>query len=128
MVLTDEHMNEFCLLIVERAKIFINNEQAKNVIESAIKVAVEWIKNKTNIADKLYNYLDNEENSLTIFQEQETDETVIAAYNAIINAFAIICKNAYLDTGTKYFPEPIELVDESTFNHMIESLNLCFKN
>lgn len=43
----------------------------------------------------------------------------------IIDAIAYISKAAYEKEGAKYFPEPIEMVDDDIFTHMIHSLILC---
>ena len=31
----------------------------------------------------------------------------------------------YIANGEKYFPEPIEMVDDTIFTHMINALKLC---
>lgn len=116
---------KFCLKIAEKAAAFIDNSDAKTLIEKAIKRGWEWVNNKCDIAEELYNYLDNEENGFTIFQERETNEIIIAAWNSIIDAISFICKSAYLEAGVEYLPEPIELVDDNTIDHMIGAYSWC---
>lgn len=123
--MNEKEKNIFCLKIAEEAKAFIHNSEAETLIEKAIKRGWEWVNTKCDIAEELYNYLDNEENGFTTLQECETDEIIIAAWNSIIDAIAFICKSAYLEAGVKHFPEPIELVDDNTIDHMIRSFLLC---
>ena len=40
----------------------------------------------------------------------------------MIDSVAYICRGAFEEQGAKWFPEPIELVDESLFVHLEESL------
>ncbi len=86
----------------------------------------KWIEYKSDISEELYNFLDNEEYGFTVIQESETNEQVINAWNCIIDAIAFLCKSSYLESGAKYFPEPIELVDD-TIDHMVKSFLLCNK-
>lgn len=121
----EEEKNKFCLIIAEKAKEYVDNKEARTLIELAIQRGWEWMKKKCDISEELYNYLDNEENGFAIFQECETDEIIIAAWNSIIDAIAFICKSAYLEAGADFFPEPIESVDDDTIEHMIKSFLLC---
>lgn len=116
---------KLCFLIAEKAKEFIWNEEAKSLVESAIGKCQEWVDGKHIAPEELCDYLDNEEKGFTIFQERETDETQIAAWNCIIDAVAFICKSAYLEADIEYLPEPIELVDDTTIDHMVQSFSLC---
>ena len=100
-----------------KAKEIITDNEAKTLIEAAINKSQEEQTNKNEIAEKLYDYI----NHFTIYQENATDENTIVAWNAIIDAFAIICKNVYLETDAEYFPEPIELVGDDTVDHMLNS-------
>lgn len=117
--------NKFCLMVAEKAKEFLDNKEEKNLVESAIKKCWEWVDSRYDVAEELYHYLDNEENGFTTFQECETDDQIIAAWDCIIDAIAYICKSAYLEAGAEYLPEPIELVDDNTIDHMMESFSLC---
>ena len=117
-----------CITIAEKAKEYLNDKEEKALVESAIKRCRQWLDNKYDIAEELYDYLDNEENGFTVFQEQETNQVTIAAWDAIIDAIAIICKSAYLESGAEYFPEPIELVDNNTVDHMLKSFLLVSEN
>ena len=69
--------------------------------------------------------LDNEENGFTLFQEMEEDEKNISAWDCIIDAVAYVSRAAYEKEGVKYLPEPIEIVDDNIFTHMVQSLILC---
>ena len=116
---------KFSLSIAQKAKNFIPYPEAKVFIESAIQQGSELINCKYDVADELYSFLDNEENGFTVLQERETDAVIIAAWDCIIDAIAILCKYAYMERGDSYLPEPIELVDEDTIHHMIKSFLSC---
>ena len=117
--------NKFCLIVAEKAKEFLDDKEEKDLAESAIKKCWEWVDSRCDVAEELYHYLDNEENGFTVLQEYETDDQIIAAWDCIIDAIAYICKSAYLEAGAEYFPELIELVDNNTIKHMMESFSLC---
>lgn len=125
MNMTEKEKIKFCLVIAEKAEEYLDKKEAKTLVESALKRSWEWMENKCDIAEELYNYLDSEENGFTTFQECETDERSVAAWNCIIDAISFVCKSAYLEAGMKYLPEPIESVDDDTIDHMIESFLLC---
>ena len=108
---------DLCLQVTFQVKEFIADNEVKALIEAAINKSQEEETDKNEMAEELYDYL----NRFTIYQENATDENTIAVWNAIIDAFAIICKNVYWETGAEYFPEPIELVDDDTVDHMLNS-------
>lgn len=78
-----------------------------------------------NISYELYDLIDNEEYGFAIFQEAEEDEFMIALWNCIIDSFSYICRKAYKSEGVKYYPEPIELVDDGTLVHLVDSFLVC---
>ena len=125
MNMKEETQVKYCLTIADKAKAFIKNEEAKTLIDAAINTCQEWLNSKHDVSERLYDFLDNEENGFTVFQECETDEKAIAAQDCIIDAIAFVCKQVYLEAGKKYFPEPIELVGDGTIDHMMESFLLC---
>lgn len=119
------HQLKICLDLAEQVKEKIRNETAKELVEEAIELCRGWMKNGGTIADRLYNFLDNEEDGFTVFQEAEKDPKTIAAWDVVIDALAIICRNAYVEEAAAYFPEPIEAVDVKTISHMIDSYLNC---
>ena len=78
-------------------------------------------------AGAMDNLLDDEECSLTLYQESEKDECVIEVWNCIIDAVAYICRKIYEEQGVDYFPEPIELVDEDTYSRLLAGYEKCMK-
>ena len=115
----------YCIEIIEDVKNKLENE-ALCYIDEALELCYQWKNNHIDIADDLYSYLDDEYHGFTIFQEAEENEYLINVWNCIIDAFAYICRAVYDDFGAKYYPEPIELVDEETFSRLknyIESKN-----
>ena len=86
---------EYCLEIIKKLKEQIEDEEAVCDIEKAIDLVRQWLNYKNDISEDLYNLLDNEEHSFTIYQEAETDEYMIETWNCIIDAVAYICRKIY---------------------------------
>ena len=116
---------DFAITIGKLASDYLNDNNAKGLVDEAFEIARQWNGTLGDIGEKLYYYLDNEENGFTLFQEMEDDEVIINAWNCIIDAIAYVSKAAYEIKGEKYLPEPIEIVDDNTISHMIQSLFLC---
>ena len=116
-----------CLRIIENIKKQIGNEDAVCYVEKAMDLTWKWLNDKTDVSQKLYDLLDDEKCSLTLYQESEKDECVIEVWNCIIDAVAYICRKIYEEQGADYFPEPIELVDEYTYSRLISGYEKCMK-
>lgn len=115
----------FAIKLAEEAYLYLQESDANVLINEAIKVSWLWVHTEENLGEVLYNFLDNEENGFTVFQEMEKDEKRINAWNCIIDAIAYVSRVAYEKEGTKHLPEPIEMVDDNIFTHMVHSLILC---
>ncbi|MBR3447387.1 MAG: hypothetical protein IKH27_06265 [Oscillospiraceae bacterium] len=107
-----------CLDVLERLKGQIFNRSAVSYIEDAVRLTRQWLNDQAEIADAMYDLLDSEAQSFTLFQEAETDARQIAVWNCIIDAAAYICRRAYEAQGAKYVPEPVGLVGADTLEHM----------
>ena len=115
----------FVVKLAERAASYIQKSNVKSLVYEAIDIAWKWIYTEENVGEVLYNFLDNEENGFTLYQEMEKDEKEISAWDCIIDAIAYVSKTAYETEGIEYLPEPIEIVDDNIFTHMMQSLLLC---
>lgn len=115
----------FAIKLAERASRYIVDTEKLTLINNAIEIALTFVQTEKENGEVLYNFLDNENNGFTIFQEMEIDEKIRDAWDCIIDAIAYITKEIYLVNGEKYFPEPIEMVDDTIFTHMINALKLC---
>lgn len=115
----------FAIKLAEKASSYLQESNVKGLINEAIEAGWRWVYTEENLGEVLYNFLDNEENGFTLFQEMEEDEKSISAWNCIIDAIAYVSKSAYEKEGVKYLPEPIEMVDDNIFTHMVHSLILC---
>ena len=116
-----------CLRIIENIKKQIGAEEAARYVEKAIDLTRQWLNDKTDVSQKLYDLLDDEECSFTLYQESEKDEYMIDVWNCIIDAVAYICRKIYEEQGADYFPEPIELVDEDTYSRLLAGYEKCMK-
>ena len=92
-------------------------------VGKVLNLCQAWnIDRSLNIAVELYEYLDGEEQSLALYEEAEDDTKMNALWNCMIDSVAYVCRGAFEEQGAKWFPEPIELVDESLFVHLEEAL------
>lgn len=115
----------FAVKMAERSSLYFEDTKTVSLINNAIEIALAYIRTEKGEGEILYNFLDNEDNGFTLFQEMETNEKIRNAWDCIIDAIAYITKEVYLTNGVKYFPEPIELVDDTIFTHMINALKTC---
>lgn len=115
----------FAIKLAEKASLYLQESAVKHLINEAIEVGWKWVHTEENVGEVLYNFLDNEENGFTLCQEMEENEKNRNAWDCIIDAIAYVSRAAYEKEGAKYLPEPIEIVDDSIFAHMIHSLILC---
>ena len=116
-----------CIRIIENIKKQIGDEDAVCYVEKALDLTRKWLNDKTDVSQKLYDLLDDEECSFTLYQESEKDEYMIDVWNCIIDAVAYICRKIYEEQGADYFPEPIELVDEDTYSRLLAGYEKCMK-
>ncbi|MCM1057127.1 MAG: Imm6 family immunity protein [Firmicutes bacterium] len=115
----------FAIKLAERACLYLQESSAKALLDEAIKDCWQWVHKEEISGEVLYDFLDNEENGFTLFQEMEEDEKSVSAWDCIIDAVAYIARAAYEKEGAKYLPEPVEIVDDGIFAHMVHSLILC---
>ncbi len=115
----------FAIKLAEKASSYLQGKNVKVLLNEAIKVSSKWVHTEENLGEVLYDFLDNEENGFTLFQEMEKDEKNISAWDCIIDAVAYVSRAAYEKEGVNYLPEPIESVDDNIFTHMMHSLILC---
>lgn len=104
----------------------VESMQIKKSLGNAIQLCEDFFVKNSNVADRLYETLDNEEDGFTIIQECEENEDMQLTLDCIIDSIAIITKEAYNSIGQKYYPEPIELVTQETFIHLLNSLQKCY--
>lgn len=114
----------FAIKLAEKAMTYLQNEY-RDLIIYAISLCWEWIRTTSHVGERLYLLLDNEDDGFVLIQEFEEDEIKIQAWNCIIDAISFISRMAYESEGQEYFPEPIEIVDDNIFEHMVRSLLLC---
>lgn len=111
--------------LAEKASSYLQERNAKRLINEAIEIGWRWVHTEEISGEVLYDFLDNEENGFTLFQETEKDERIVRAWDCIIDAVAYVSRAAYEKEGVRYMPEPVEIVDDNIFTHMIQSLILC---
>ena len=98
-----------------------NND--KVTAQKALDFCWKWLQNKECDGEYLYNLLDDEDCGITLIQEMSEYENDKVAWNCIIDAVAYTSRKAYETEGAKYFPEPIELVDDTLVEHFINCFN-----
>lgn len=132
-------MNKFLELRTERKVIFfigvakrcltlINDSKQARIAADALECCWKQLITKKYDGEILYDYLDNEENGLTVFSEMTDDVKEVFAFNCIIDAVAFASKFAFDSQNAKYYPEPIELVDNELVEHFLKCYNACFSD
>ena len=64
----------FAIKLAEKASSYLQVKNVKVLLNEAIKVSWKWVHTEENLGEVLYDFLDNEENGFTLFQEMEEDE------------------------------------------------------
>lgn len=126
--LTEDSKVIFFLGLSEKVLSVFSKKEDQILAQEVIYKCWEWLEDKENIGDILYDILDNEENGITIIQEISDNETDIMAWNCIIDAVAYTSRKAFEREGVKYYPEPIALVDDTLVEHFIDCFEKCLKN
>ncbi|CAF1721533.1 hypothetical protein NRS6084_00518 [Bacillus subtilis] len=126
--LTEDGKVIFFLGLSEKVLTVFSQKEDQVLAQEVIYKCWDWLKDKENIGDILYELLDNEENGITLLQEMSVNETDITAWNCIIDAVAYTSRKAYEREGVKYYPEPIALVDDTLVDHFIDCFTECVDN
>ena len=119
--MTKTQKHKLCLEAVVEMKEKIVNDKAVYCIERAVCLMRQWLNEHTDVSYELYDLLDNEETGFTLFQESESDESMIAVWNCIIDAVAYVCRDVFDEFGATHYPEPIESVDEDVFHRLLDT-------
>ena len=127
-ILTEDSKVIFLLGLSEKVLSVFSQKEDKIIAQKAIYKCWEWLKDKENIGDILYELLDNEENGITIIQEMSDNETDVIAWNCVIDAVAYTSRKAFEREGVKYYPEPIALVDDTLVDHFMDCFESCIEN
>lgn len=64
----------FAIKLAERATRYIEDSETVALIDNAIEIALAFVQTEKGNGEILYDFLDNENNGFTIFQEMESDE------------------------------------------------------
>ena len=115
----------FFICVAKKSIKELNSSEQKETANNALNACRKQIVDKKYDGELLYNYLDNEENGITLFQEMTDDNNESSIWNCVIDAVAYSSKFAYDSLGAEYYPEPIALVDDELVDHLIKSYNNC---
>lgn len=75
----------FAIKLAERASRYIVDTEKLTLINNAIEIALTFVQTEKGNGEVLYNFLDNENNGFTIFQEMEIDEKIRNAWDCLYN-------------------------------------------
>ena len=112
----------FFINVAKRCIPFIIDSEQVAIIKDVLECCSKQVLNNELNGEVLYDFLDNEDNGITVLAEMSEDEKESAAWNCIIDAIAFSSRYAYDAENAKYYPEPIALVD----NRLIEHLMKCY--
>jgi len=124
--LSSEQKVVFFIGIAERIIPLNKVDEHMFIAKEAINCCWCQIINRKYNGEVLYNYIDNEENGISIFAELCNDEIESAVWNCIIDAIAFTSRYSYDKEKVKFYPEPISLVDDELVEHMISCYSKCF--
>ncbi|MDD9149073.1 Imm6 family immunity protein [Sporolactobacillus sp. CQH2019] len=103
----DDNKVIFFLGLSEKVVDVFSREEDQKIAQGALDACWEWLKNKENIGESLYDLLDDEEKGIVSIQEMSEVEKDETAWNCIIDSVAFTSRKAFEGEGAKYFPEPI---------------------
>jgi hypothetical protein len=126
--LTEHDKVIFFLALAEKVVSVLSHTEDQILAQEVICKCWEWLKDKENIGDTLYELLDHEENGITIIQEMSDNEADVIAWDCIIDAVAYTSRKAFERVGVEYYPEPIALVDDTLVDHFINGFERCIEN
>ncbi|WP_260450255.1 Imm6 family immunity protein [Listeria booriae] len=103
------------LALSETVSSKISNAKNFSIAREGLDACWKWLEEKKTVADDLYWYLENLDDTgiLTVMQTEE-DEVKLKAWICIADALAFTIKEAYDFQGDKYLPATIEAVDINT--------------
>lgn len=118
----------FYIGISEKCITLLKDEQLSSVVRNALNCCWDWLISKKYDGDFLYELLDNEEDGITVILEEIDNETEEAILNCVIDTVAFTSRMAYDKDNAKYYPEPIEMVDDELVKHLLECYNTCLND
>lgn len=118
--LDDEKKTVFFLSAAQRVIDQISDNTILSVCKFAMKNCWEQITDHNYNGEVLYDFLDNEENGITLLGEMIEDTNQLAALNCVIDAIAYTSHYSYEKENIKFYPEPVMLVDDDLIDHLIE--------
>ncbi len=118
----------FYIGISEKCITLEKDERLYAVVRNALDCCWDWLITKKYDGDFLYLLLDNEEDGITVILEEIDNEPEEAILNCAIDTVAFTSRMAYDRANAKYYPEPIELVDDELVKHLLECFNICFND
>lgn len=115
----------FFLGLSEKVVDVFSREEDQKIARNALNTCWEWLQKKEYIGEILYDLLDDEEKGIVSIQEMSEVKKDEAAWDCIIDSVAFTSRKAFEGEGVKYFPESIELVDDTLVDHFIDSFKAC---
>ncbi len=126
--LDTEKRAAFYIGISEKCVTLLKDEQLSSVVRNALDCCWDWLISEKYDGDFLYELLDNEEDGITVILEEIDNETEESILNCVIDTVAFTSRLAYDKADAKYYPEPIEMVDDELVKHLLSCFNTCFNN
>ncbi|MCA4153672.1 Imm6 family immunity protein [Priestia megaterium] len=126
--LTEHDKVIFFLALSEKVVPVLSRTEDQILARKVICKCWEWLKDKENSGDTLYELLDHEGNGITIIQEMSDNKTDVIVWDCIIDAVAYTSRKAFEREGVEYYPEPIALVNDTLVEHFIDGFERCIEN
>lgn len=124
----DDKKLVFLLGLSEKAINIFSEEKDRKIAKNALDLCWKWLQNKELAGEYFYELLYDEYEGMTIIPELSENEQDEITWNCIIDTVAYTSRKAYENEGAEYFPESIELVDDTLFDHFVKCFNSCVPN
>lgn len=124
-IFNDEKKTAFFLGLSQKLLLLLDDDENKSIAEKSVNCCWEWLTKRSYNGDFLYELLVNEENGITVIAEMFEDSRSCSIWNCLINAVAYTSQKAYENEGARYYPEPIEIVNDDLIYHFLQCYSLC---
>lgn len=112
----------FYLVLAEKVIPSLEGAEGYPKAREALDRCWEWVEHKFGSGDQLYELLDDEFTGIEIYAQLEEDAQKSLVWVCISYALAYTIRKMYEHEGEKYFPEPINLVDEELIDYFMEAI------
>lgn len=103
-----------------------SDNHGMSLAKSGIDDCWEWVEKLVISGDKLYGYVDNEDEEKDLgirelYYQQQNNSIMIAAVITVTCSIGYVARLAYIVEGKTIFPSCIEIIDQSFIGYILEN-------